>query len=173
MHLLTAASLPPAALAFAASATVGVTKKAASENADASTAKRVCSMRMFTSPSNVMDAWKSWPAVCAIAQAPESPPGQAALRVRHFSNDETPAENRYHGVEDRCKQPSGRPCRIVMPKTGRWVGANQHRIAASPISSLEAMKSGEISSRDLSRLPPVGSSQAGRRVHRARRRIML
>src|SRR5262245_40668019 len=108
MHLLTAASLPPAALAFAASATVGVTKKAASENADASTAKRVCSMRMLTSPSNVMDVCKYRPTVCAVARAPESPEGQAALLVRHSSNDETPAENRYHGVEDRCKQPSGR-----------------------------------------------------------------
>src|SRR5215813_4204287 len=109
MHLEIAASLAPAAaLAFAASTVVGVTKKAASENADASTAKRVCSVRMFTSPSNVMDGRKSWPAVCAIAQAPESPRGQAVLRVRHFSNDETPAGNRYHGVEDRCKQPSGR-----------------------------------------------------------------
>src|SRR5215510_6633454 len=49
MHLLTAASLPPAALFVAASAIVGVTKKAASENAATSTAKRVCSMRMLTS----------------------------------------------------------------------------------------------------------------------------
>src|SRR5262245_11437771 len=55
-----------------------------------------------------MDARKSWPAVRAVARAPESPGDQAALRVRHVSNDETPAENRYHGVEDRCKQPYGR-----------------------------------------------------------------
>src|SRR5215510_1449152 len=169
MHLLTAASLPPAALAFAASATVGVTKKAASENADASTAKRVCSMRMFTSPSNVMDARKSWPAVHAIAQAPESPRGQAALRVRHVSNDETPAENRYHGVEDRCKQPYGRALPDCPAENGGpgWCKSTPH----CSIRDIEprADEAREISSRDLSRCWPARSFQACRRVHPAPR----
>src|SRR5262245_17414852 len=100
MQLLTAASLPPAALFVAASAIVGVTKKAASENAATSTAKRVCLMRMLYLPfkcygrSEILARGSRGSASTRVAGGPGRSAGPPRLERRNPSRKPLPRGRR-------------------------------------------------------------------------------